>query len=128
MAELSALKTDSERISYIYLLLQREYQTGGSASWTAAYGRKKQVSATSLAAAADWMFSEAGIPAFLARSWSAAWNVVYVPYYISFGYVVRNHIDHRLGDVGIGFFDICLHIRRTGRRDPRGYRVCAVLP
>ena len=42
MAELSALKTDSERISYIYLLFAAQYQTGGERLWTAAYGRKSR--------------------------------------------------------------------------------------
>ena len=78
MATLSALKTDSERVSYIYDLLRRTYRTGGSASWVTGYDRSAAVSANALAAAADWMFAEAGIPAFLAQSWSAAWNVVYV--------------------------------------------------
>lgn len=78
MEQLSALETDRERLSYIYQLLQREYRTGGSASWVKAYGKAGTVSSRSLAAAADWMFSEAGIPAFLAQSWSAVWNVIYI--------------------------------------------------
>lgn len=78
MAKLSTLTTDSERVSFIYNLLQSKFRTGGSASWVQAYGKKSSVSARSLAAAADWMFAEAGIPAFLAQSWSSAWNVVYV--------------------------------------------------
>ena len=119
MAELSALKTDSERISYLYRLLQREYQTGGSASWTAAYGRKKQVSATSLAAAADWMFSEAGIPAFLARSWSAAWNVVYVNgqwavFDFTKGSTLRSLDDYRLIDTHPGSTLMLTQVMRPG--------------
>ena len=77
-ALLSALPTDDARVRFIYDLLRREYRTGGTASWTTAYGRRAAVSPRSLAAAADWLFAEAGFPAFLARSWSAAWNVVYV--------------------------------------------------
>ena len=33
MSKLSSLTTDSERVSYIYNLLQKEYRTGGNASW-----------------------------------------------------------------------------------------------
>lgn len=78
MDKLSALTTDSERLSYIYQLLQREYRTGGTASWVQSYNKNGSVSGRSLAAAADWMFGEAGIPAFLAQSWSSVWNVIYI--------------------------------------------------
>lgn len=119
MAKLSALTTDGERVSYIYNLLQMEYRTGGSASWTQGYGRKSAVSTASLAAAADWMFSEAGIPAFLARSWSTAWNVVYVDgqwavFDFTKGSALRSLDDYRLIDTHPGSTLMLTQVMRPG--------------
>ncbi|MGI6182374.1 MAG: glucosaminidase domain-containing protein [Agathobaculum sp.] len=77
MAALSALPDDSARLAYIERLLRREFRTGGSKSWAAVLGQNGRVSPFSLAAAANWMLDEAGIPAVLARSYSSAWNVIY---------------------------------------------------
>ena len=119
MAKLSSLTTDSERVSYIYNLLQKEYRTGGSASWTQGYGKKSAVSAASLAAAADWMFYEAGIPAFLARSWSTAWNVVYVNgqwavFDFTKGSALRSLDDYRLTDTHPGSTLMLTQVMRPG--------------
>ena len=119
MAKLSALTTDSERVSYIYNLLQKEYRTGGSASWVKGYGKQNTVSAASLAAAADWMFSEAGIPAFLARSWSTAWNVVYVDgqwavFDFTKGSALRSLDDYRLTDTHPGSTLLLTQVMRPG--------------
>ena len=119
MAKLSALTTDSERVSYIYNLLQKEYRTGGRASWTQGYGKKSAVSAASLAAAADWMFYEAGIPAFLARSWSTAWNVVYVNgqwavFDFTKGSALRSLDDYRLTDTHPGSTLMLTQVMRPG--------------
>ena len=119
MAELSALTTDEERVSYVYDLLQKEYRTGGSASWVTGYGKKSAVSAASLAAAADWMFSEAGIPAFLARSWSTAWNIVYVNgqwavFDFTKGSALRSLDDYRLIDTHPGSTLLLTQIMRPG--------------
>ncbi len=119
MAELSALTTDEERVSYVYDLLQKEYRTGGSASWVTGYGKKSAVSAASLAAAADWMFSEAGIPAFLARSWSTAWNVVYVNgqwavFDFTKGSALRSLDDYRLIDTHPGSTLLLTQVMRPG--------------
>ncbi|HIY37541.1 MAG TPA: glucosaminidase domain-containing protein [Candidatus Agathobaculum merdigallinarum] len=119
MAKLSALTTDGDRVSYIYNLLQREYRTGGSASWTKGYGRKSAVSTASLAAAADWMFSEAGIPAFLARSWSTAWNVIYVDgqwavFDFTKGSALRSLDDYRLTDTHPGSTLMLTQVMRPG--------------
>lgn len=119
MAKLSALTTDGERVSYIYDLLQREYRTGGSASWTKGYGRKSAVSTASLAAAADWMFSEAGIPAFLACSWWTAWNVIYVDgqwavFDFTKGSALRSLDDYRLIDTHPGSTLMLTQVMRPG--------------
>lgn len=119
MAKLSALPTDSERVSYIYTLLQQEYRTGGSTSWTKGYGKKSAVSAASLAAAADWMFSEAGIPSFLACSWSTAWNVVYVDgqwavFDFTKGGALRSLDDYRLTDTHPGSTLMLTQVMRPG--------------
>lgn len=119
MARLSALTTDSERVSYIYNLLQQEYRTGGSTSWTKGYEKKSAVSAASLAAAADWMFYEAGIPAFLARSWSTVWNVVYVNgqwavFDFTKGSVLRSLDDYRLTDTHPGSTLMLTQVMRPG--------------
>ena len=119
MATLSALKTDSERVSYIYDLLRRTYRTGGSASWVTGYDRSAAVSANSLAAAADWMFAEAGIPAFLAQSWSAAWNVVYVNgqwavFDFTKGSALRSLDDYRLTDTHPGSTLLLTQVMRPG--------------
>ena len=119
MATLSALKTDSERVSYIYDLLRRTYRTGGSASWVTGYDRSAAVSANALAAAADWMFAEAGIPAFLAQSWSAAWNVVYVNgqwavFDFTRGSALRSLDDYRLIDTHPGSTLLLTQVMRPG--------------
>lgn len=119
MATLSALKTDSERVSYIYDLLRRTYRTGGSVSWVTGYDRSAAVSANSLAAAADWMFAEAGIPAFLAQSWSAAWNVVYVNgqwavFDFTRGSALRSLDDYRLTDTHPGSTLLLTQVMRPG--------------
>ena len=119
MATLSALKTDSERVSYIYDLLRRTYRTGGSVSWVTGYDRSAAVSANSLAAAADWMFAEAGIPAFLAQSWSAAWNVVYVNgqwavFDFTKGSALRSLDDYRLIDTHPGSTLLLTQVMRPG--------------
>lgn len=119
MATLSALKTDSERVSYIYDLLRRTYRTGGSASWVTGYDRSAAVSANALAAAADWMFAEAGIPAFLAQSWSAAWNVVYVNgqwavFDFTKGSALRSLDDYRLIDTHPGSTLLLTQVMRPG--------------
>lgn len=119
MAALSALKTDSERVSYIYDLLRRTYRTGGSASWATGYDGSAAVSANSLAAAADWMFAEAGIPAFLAQSWSAAWNVVYVNgqwavFDFTKGSALRSLDDYRLIDTHPGSTLLLTQVMRPG--------------
>ena len=119
MATLSALKTDSERVSYIYDLLRRTYRTGGSASWVTGYDRSAAVSANALAAAADWMFAEAGIPAFLAQSWSAAWNVVYVNgqwavFDFTRGSALRSLDDYRLTDTHPGSTLLLTQVMRPG--------------
>ena len=119
MATLSALKTDSERVSYIYDLLRRTYRTGGSASWVTGYDRSAAVSANSLAAASDWMFAEAGIPAFLAQSWSAAWNVVYVNgqwavFDFTKGSALRSLDDYRLIDTHPGSTLLLTQVMRPG--------------
>ena len=119
MATLSALETDSERVSYIYDLLRRTYRTGGSASWVTGYDRSAAVSANSLAAAADWMFAEAGIPAFLAQSWSAAWNVVYVNgqwavFDFTKGSALRSLDDYRLTDTHPGSTLLLTQVMRPG--------------
>ena len=62
MAKLSALTSDDERVTYIYQLLQREFRTGGNASWVKSYGKTNSVSARSLAAAADGMFARSRNP------------------------------------------------------------------
>ncbi|MDO4271351.1 MAG: glucosaminidase domain-containing protein [Eubacteriales bacterium] len=119
MAELSLLPSDDARVSYIYRLLQSEYRTGGSASWTTAYGRNGSVSSLSLAAAADWMFYEAGIPAFLARSYSAAWNIVYVNnqwavFDFSKGGSLRSLDDYALSDTHPGSTLLLTQVMRPG--------------
>ena len=119
MAKLSALTTDDERVAYIYQLLQREFRTGGSASWAKAYNKNGSVSARSLAAAADWMFSEAGIPAFLARSWSTAWNIVYVNgQWAVFDFTKGNKLhsldDYRFIDLNPGSTLLLTQVMRPG--------------
>lgn len=119
MAKLSALTTDQQRLSYIYQLLQREYRTGGSASWVTAYGRNGSVSSRSLAAAADWMFAEAGIPAFLAQSWSTAWNVVYIDgswavFDFSKGDTLQSLDSYRLIDTNPGSTLLLTQVMRPG--------------
>lgn len=119
MAKLSALKTDNERVSYIYTLLQNQFRTGGSASWVQTYGKNGSVSARSLAAAADWMFAEAGIPAFLAQSWSAAWNVVYVNgqwavFDFAKGSALRSLDEYRLIDTHPGSTLLLTQVMRPG--------------
>lgn len=78
MATLSSFTTDNERVSYIYQTLNTEFSLGGSAFWTTAYEKSASVDRFSLASAANWMFYEAGIPSFIARGYSSAWNIVYV--------------------------------------------------
>lgn len=119
MAKLSSLTTDDERVTYIYQLLQREFRTGGSASWVKAYRKTDSVSARSLAAAADWMFAEAGIPAFLARSWSTAWNVVYVNgqwsvFDFTKGNALRSLDEYRLVDLNPGSTLLLTQVMRPG--------------
>lgn len=119
MAKLSTLTADDARVDYIYKLLQREFRTGGSASWVKAYHKTGSVSARSLAAAADWMFSEAGIPAFLARSWSTAWNVVYVNgqwavFDFTKGGALRSLDDYRLIDLNPGSTLLLTQVMRPG--------------
>lgn len=119
MDKLSALSTDQERLSYIYQLLQREYRTGGSASWVSSYNRNGSVSSRSLAAAADWMFAEAGIPAFLAQSWSTAWNVVYIDghwavFDFSKGSSLQSLDSYRLIDTNPGSTLLLTQIMRPG--------------
>mgnify|MGYP003281364266 FL=1 len=119
MAKLSALTTDQQRLSYIYQLLQREYRTGGSASWVTSYGRNGSVSSRSLAAAADWMFAEAGIPAFLAQSWSTAWNVVYIDgswavFDFSKGDTLQSLDNYRLIDTNPGSTLLLTQVMRPG--------------
>ena len=119
MAALSALTTDDERVSYIYRLLRQEFRTGGSASWVQGYGQRASVSARSLAAAADWMFAEAGIPAFLAQSWSEAWNVVYVNdqwavFDFTKGGSLRSLDDYRLTDTHPGSTLLLTQVMRPG--------------
>ncbi|HJA48262.1 MAG TPA: glucosaminidase domain-containing protein [Candidatus Agathobaculum intestinipullorum] len=119
MDKLSALPTDQERLSYIYQLLQREYHTGGSASWVSSYNRKGSVSSRSLATAADWMFTEAGIPAFLAQSWSTAWNVVYIDghwavFDFSKGSSLQSLDSYRLIDTNPGSTLLLTQIMRPG--------------
>ena len=119
MAALSALETDGERVSYIYDLLRRTYRTGGSASWVTGYDGSAAVSANSLAAAADWMFAEAGIPAFLAQSWSAAWNVVYADgqwavFDFTKGSALRSLDDYRLVDTHPGSTLLLTQVMRPG--------------
>lgn len=119
MDKLSALSTDQERLSYIYQLLQREYRTGGSASWVSSYNRNGSVSSRSLAAAADWMFAEAGIPAFLAQSWSTAWNVIYMDghwavFDFSKGSSVQSLDSYRLIDTNPGSTLLLTQVMRPG--------------
>ena len=119
MARLSLLPTDTERVSFIYRLLQREYRTGGSSSWVTGYGKRSAVSARSLAAAADWMFAEAGIPAFPAQSWSTAWNVVYVNgqwavFDFTKGSALRSLDDYRLSDTHPGSTLLLTQVMRPG--------------
>lgn len=119
MEKLSALTTDSERVSYIYNLLHREFRTGGSASWVKAYNKRAAVSAASLAAAADWMFAEAGIPAFLAKSWSTVWNVVYVNdqwavFDFAKGQALRSLDEYRLIDTHPGSTLLLTQVMRPG--------------
>lgn len=119
MAKLSALTTDRQRLSYIYQLLQREYRTGGSASWATAYGSNGSVSSRSLAAAADWMFAEAGIPAFLAQSWSTAWNIVYIDgswavFDFSKGDTLQSLDNYRLIDTNPGSTLLLTQVMRPG--------------
>ncbi|MDY3617748.1 glucosaminidase domain-containing protein [Agathobaculum sp.] len=78
MAALSALSTDRERVSRIAYLLKSNFRAGGGAFWTAAWQSGAAMDSFSFACAADWMFWEAGIPSFIARSYNKAWNVVYV--------------------------------------------------
>lgn len=119
MAKLSALTSDDERVTYIYQLLQREFRTGGNASWVKTYGKTNSVNARSLAAAADWMFAEAGIPAFLARSWSTAWNVIYVNgqwtvFDFTKGNTLRSLDDYRLIDLNPGSTLLLTQVMRPG--------------
>lgn len=119
MAKLSTLHSDDERIAYIYKLLQSEFRTGGNASWVKAYHKTGSVSARSLAAAADWMFSEAGIPAFLARSWSTAWNIVYVNgqwavFDFTKGSTLRSLDDYRFIDLNPGSTLLLTQVMRPG--------------
>lgn len=119
MAKLSSLHSDEERVAYIYKLLQREFRTGGSASWVKSYNKNGSVSTRSLAAAADWMFSEAGIPSFLARSWSTAWNVVYVNgqwavFDFTKGSTLRSLDEYHLIDLNPGSTLLLTQVMRPG--------------
>lgn len=119
MDKLSALPTDDERVAFIYRLLQNEFRTGGNASWVTAYGKTGSISARSLAAAADWMFAEAGIPSFLARSWSTAWNIVYVNgqwavFDLTKGSTLRSLDDYRLIDLHPGSTLLLTQVMRPG--------------
>lgn len=119
MTKLSALTTDNERVAYIYQLLQSQFRTGGNASWVQAYGKNGSVSARSLAAAADWMFSEAGIPSFLAQSWSTAWNIVYVNgqwavFDFTKGSALRSLDEYRLIDTHPGSTLLLTQVMRPG--------------
>lgn len=119
MDKLSALPTDDERVAFIYRLLQNEFRTGGNASWITAYGKTGSISARLLAAAADWMFSEAGIPSFLARSWSTAWNIVYVNgqwavFDFTKGSTLRSLDDYRLIDLHPGSTLLLTQVMRPG--------------
>lgn len=119
MDKLSALPTDDERVAFIYRLLQNEFRTGGNASWITAYGKTGSISARSLAAAADWMFAEAGIPSFLARSWSTAWNIVYVNgqwavFDFTKGSTLRSLDDYRLIDLHPGSTLLLTQVMRPG--------------
>lgn len=78
MAALSALTTDRERVSKISSLLHSNFRLGSGAFWTTAWQSGASMDSFSFAAAADWMFWEAGIPGFIAQSYNKAWNVVYV--------------------------------------------------
>ena len=103
MAALSALTADSDRVNKIYSLLQREFRTGSGSFWTRAYNKNGSMDSFSFAAAADWMFAEAGIPAFIARGYSSAWNVVYVNrqwavFEYAKGASLRSLDDYRLSD------------------------------
>lgn len=119
MDKLSALPTDDERVAFIYRLLQNEFRTGGNASWVTAYGKTGSISARSLAAAADWMFAEAGIPSFLARSWSTAWNIVYANgqwavFDFTKGSTLRSLDDYRLIDLHPGSTLLLTQVMRPG--------------
>ncbi|WP_346705502.1 glucosaminidase domain-containing protein [uncultured Agathobaculum sp.] len=119
MAKLSSLHSDEERVAYIYELLQREFRTGGNASWVKSYNKNGSVSTRSLAAAADWMFSEAGIPSFLVRSWSTAWNVVYVNgqwavFDFTKGSTLRSLDEYHLIDLNPGSTLLLTQVMRPG--------------
>lgn len=78
MTALSSLTDDNARVQKIAALIKDNFRSGGSAPWTTAWRTGDGMDSFSFAAAADYMFYEAGIPAFIARSYSSAWNVVYV--------------------------------------------------
>lgn len=78
MLQLSLLPTDDERVARIMQLLGSRFETGGDAFWTTALQTGEAIDINAYAAAADWMLREAGVPAFIARSYGKAWNVVYV--------------------------------------------------
>lgn len=78
LGTLSALQTDDARLAEVYRLLQSEFRSGsGGRFWTTAYGKNGSMDSFSFAAAADFLFAEAGIPSFTARSYTGAWNIIY---------------------------------------------------
>lgn len=117
---LSALKTDDARLGRVYSLLQSEFRSGsGGQFWTTAYGKNGSMDSFSFAAAADFLFAEAGIPSFTARSYTGAWNIIYINHSwavfdYSKGSALHSLDDYVLGDTHPGSTILLTQVMRPG--------------